>query len=168
MGQEATSSASSPKNTQNAYRVQQEARWGTAAFVTPYAVSTSDAGDVAGLHCCGPQRKCGFANFWHVPQLNWDLTYRNLIPKVLATHSTAEYYRILQTFYALLENGDTAVYLPNEVNVTYTPLRTRTTRLVKDRLLVLDAMRPDFSRATRSSRSMVSRQHPGPACTLSL
>ena len=111
--------------------------------------------------------KFGFANFWHVPQLNWDLTYRIFIPKVLATHLTAEYYSILQSFYALLEDGHTAVYLPEDVNITYMPLRTR---LVDDRLLVLGAMCPDFSLqgfspATRSSRSMVSLQQRGPGRT---
>ena len=142
VGQEATSSASSPKNTENVYRVQQEARWGTAAFMTPYAFNISDSDKLAGLSLLWAQAKFGFANFWHVPQLNWDLTYRNFIPKVLATHSTAEYYRTLQSFYALLEDGHTAVYLPKDVNTTYMPFRTR---LVDDRLLVLSAMRPDFS-----------------------
>jgi len=59
------------------------------------------------------QAKYGFANFWHVPQLNWDQTYRDYIPKVLATHSTVEYYRVLQSFYAQLEDGHTGVYPPN-------------------------------------------------------
>lgn len=170
VGQEATSSASSPKNTENVYRVQQEARWGTAAFMTPYAFNISDSDKLAGLSLLWAQAKFGFANFWHVPQLNWDLTYRNFIPKVLATHSTAEYYRTLQSFYALLEDGHTAVYLPKDVNTTYMPFRTR---LVDDRLLVLSAMRPDFSLqgfspATRSSRSMVSLQQRGPGRTWNL
>ncbi len=138
-GQVATSSPPLPKNAETA---QQEARWSDAALVTPYAVNIPDADKLAGLSLLWAQAKFGFANFWHVPQLNWDLTYRSFIPKVLATHSTAEYYRILQSFYALLEDGHTAVYLPENVNITYMPLRTR---LVDDRLLLLGAMRPDFS-----------------------
>lgn len=128
-GQVATSSPPLPKNAETA---QQEARWSDAALVTPYAVNIPDADKLAGLSLLWAQAKFGFANFWHVPQLNWDLTYRSFIPKVLATHSTAEYYRILQSFYALLEDGHTAVYLPENVNITYMPLRTR---LVDDRLL---------------------------------
>jgi carboxyl-terminal processing protease len=142
VGQEATSSAFSPKDAETAYKAQQEARWSDAALVTPYAINISDADKIAGLSLLWAQAKFGFANFWHVPRLNWDLTYREFIPKVLATRSTAEYYRVLQSFYALLEDGHTNVYPPDDVNITPMPLKTR---LVDGRLLVLGAARPGFS-----------------------
>ena len=73
------------------------------------------------------QAKYGFANFWHVPQLHWDQTYHDYIPKVLATQSTAEYYRVLQSFYALLQDGHSNVYPPDPVGgkLSRLPLRTR-------------------------------------------
>jgi carboxyl-terminal processing protease len=93
----------------------QDARWGDAAFATPYAVNISDTEKLAGLSELWAQAKYGFANFWHVPQLNWDQTYRDYIPKVLATHSTADYYLVLESFYALLKDGHTGVFPSHEI-----------------------------------------------------
>jgi carboxyl-terminal processing protease len=86
-------------------KAQQDRRWGDSAFDTPNAPNLSDEDKVAGLSELWAQAKFGFANFWHVPQLNWDQAYRSFIPKVLTTKSTEEYYRVLQRFYALLEDG---------------------------------------------------------------
>lgn len=58
---------------------------GDAAFATPYAANISDADKIASLSELWAQAKYGFANFWHVPQLNWDQTYHDFIPKVLCT-----------------------------------------------------------------------------------
>jgi carboxyl-terminal processing protease len=121
---------------------QQDARWGDAAFATPNAPDIGDADKLAGLAELWAQAKFGFANFWHVPQLNWDQTYRDFIPKVLATRSTADYYRVLQSFYAQLEDGHTGVYPPDQLNIRSMPLRTR---LVDGHLLILGTIRPGFS-----------------------
>jgi hypothetical protein len=109
------------------FTAQQDARWGDAAFATPNATNIADADKLAGLAELWAQAKFGFANFWHIPQLNWDQTYDDYIPKVLATRSTADYYRVLQSFYAQLEDGHTNVYLPElvEGKVDRLPLRTR-------------------------------------------
>jgi C-terminal processing protease CtpA/Prc len=50
-----------------------------------------------------------------VPDLDWDKTYREYIPKVLVTESTAEYYGVLQRFCALLKDGHTNVYPPSNI-----------------------------------------------------
>ena len=120
---------------------QQDARWGDAAFATPNAANISDADKLVGLAELWAQAKFGFANFWHVPQLNWDQTYRDFIPKVLSTHSTADYYRVLQNFYARLKDGHTGVYTPEQVEgkVSRLPLRTR---LVDGHLLVVGSRDP--------------------------
>lgn len=88
----------------------EELRWDMDSFKTPYAENLSEAEKVAGLSELWAEAKFGFANFWHVPQLNWDQTYQNFIPQVLATKSTAEYYRVLERFYALLQDGHTGVW----------------------------------------------------------
>jgi carboxyl-terminal processing protease len=124
------------------FTAQQDARWGDAAFATPNATNIADADKLAGLAELWAQAKFGFANFWHVPQLNWDQTYREFIPKVLATRSTADYYRVLQTFYAQLEDGHSGVYPPDQLNISPMPLRTR---LVDGHLLVLGTRRPGFN-----------------------
>jgi len=123
------------------FSTRQDARWGDAAFATPNAANIADADKLAGLAELWAQAKYGFANFWHVPQLNWDQTYRDFIPKVLATHSTVEYYRVLQSFYAQLEDGHTSVYPPElvEGKVDRLPLRTR---LIDGHLLVIGSRDP--------------------------
>lgn len=123
----------------------QEARWGDAALATPYAANISDGEKVAGLSELWAQAKYGFANFWHVPQLNWDQTYLNYIPKVLATHSTVAYYRVLQRFYALLKDGHSGVFLPK---VYYDKLNTLflRTRLVDGHVLIVGFRNSTFNR----------------------
>ena len=123
------------------FTAQQDARWGDAAFATPYTINIPDADKLAGLAELWAQAKFGFANFWHVPQLNWDQTYRDFIPKVLATRSTADYYRVLQSFYAQLEDGHSGVYTPEQVEgeVSRLPLHTR---LVDGHLIVIGSRDP--------------------------
>lgn len=120
---------------------QQDARWGDAAFATPYAANIADADKLAGLAELWAQARFGFANFWHVPQLNWDQTYRDFITKVLATRSTEDYYRVLESFYAELQDGHSNVYTPGmiEGKVSRLPIRTR---LVDGHLLIISSRDP--------------------------
>jgi C-terminal processing protease CtpA/Prc len=118
----------------DAIKKAQDMRWGAQTFKTAYADNLSDADKAAGLSLLWAQARFGFANFWHVPDLDWDATYQSYLPQVLATHSTAEYYRVLRRFYALLHDGHTNVYEPE-------PLRTRSvpfqTRLIDGHVLVI-------------------------------
>jgi carboxyl-terminal processing protease len=123
------------------FTAQQDASWGDAAFVTPYATNIADADKLAGLAELWAQAKFDFANFWHVPDLNWDKTYRDFIPKVLASRSTEDYYRVLESFYALLRDGHTGVYPPEKLNISPMPFRTR---FVDGHLLVVGTRRTDF------------------------
>jgi carboxyl-terminal processing protease len=111
-----------------------EVRWGLKAFESAYAENLSDADKVAGLSLLWAEAKFGFANFWHVPDLDWDATYREYIPQVLATHSTAEYYKVLQKFYALLQDGHTGVYEPEAIETWPVPFETR---LIEGKVLVV-------------------------------
>ena len=119
----------------------QETRWGTAAFKTAYSVNLSDADKVAGLSELWAEAKFGFANFWHVPQLDWDAAYRSYLPEVLATKSTADYYKVLRRFYVLLQDGHTGVFEPDELRQYWMPV---TTRLIDGRVLVTGSLDPTF------------------------
>ncbi len=116
-------------------------RWGTLAFKTPYQANLTDAEKVAGLSELWSEAKFGFANFWHVPALDWDRAYRDFLPQVVATRSTSEYYRVLQRFYALLADGHTGVYPPEELAGGRLALETA---LVDGRVLVLGSRDPAF------------------------
>jgi carboxyl-terminal processing protease len=121
---------------------QQDKRWGDAAFAVPNAPNITDEDKLAGLSELWAQAKFGFANFWHVPQLNWDQTYRDFIPLVLATRSTEDYYRVLERFYALLRDGHSNVYSPDQMNGNLSRLDLRT-RLVDGHLLLIGSRNPN-------------------------
>lgn len=120
---------------------EQDARWGSKAFATAYAADLSPTDKVAGLSELWAQAKFGFANFWHVPQLNWDQIYRDFIPQVLNTTSTLAYYQVLQRFYAQLQDGHSNVYFPKQLydQMARLPLHTR---LIDGHMLVLGSRDP--------------------------
>ena len=69
-----------------------------------------------GLSQFWSQVKYNFAFFHQVPDLDWDLEYQRLIPEVLADQSNYEYYRKLERFCALLNDGHTNIYMPRGLN----------------------------------------------------
>jgi carboxyl-terminal processing protease len=85
------------------------------------------------------QAKFGFANFWNVPGLDWDATYKSYLPQALATKTTAEYYKVLLRFYALLHDGHTGVYEPDELRQYRIPIMSR---LIDGRVLVTGSLDP--------------------------
>jgi carboxyl-terminal processing protease len=125
----------------SALRKQQDQRWGSTAFSSPSGTALSDSDKVAGISEFWAQAKFGFANFWHVPQLDWDEAYRDFLPKVLATKSTEEYYGVLERFCALLQDGHSNVYPPEYLNISPMPIRTR---LVGNHLLIIGSRLANF------------------------
>lgn len=80
------------------------------AFKTPYAPNISEAEKVAGLSKLWSEAKYNFVYFDQVPDLDWDQLYLDYLPKVSNTKSTLEYYKVLQAFYAQLQDGHTGVW----------------------------------------------------------
>ena len=105
------------------------------ASSTPTELSAADR--LYGLSRFWQEVNYNFAFFDQVPELDWDQAYREYIPKVLAAASTAEYYRLLQRFCALLEDGHTNIYPPDHVKALYDRPRVRL-RAVQDRAVVVD------------------------------
>lgn len=57
-------------------------------------------------------------NFVYLNKVNrneWDSTYKVLITRVQQTTNDYEYYRLLQKFCALLKDGHTNIYIPNQI-----------------------------------------------------
>ena len=75
----------------------------------------SDTDKLYGLSLIWQEVNYNFAFFDQVPDLDWDAAYREYIPKVLESKSTYGYYRLLQRFTALLEDGHTDVQPPHAV-----------------------------------------------------
>lgn len=92
----------------------EERRWGASALQTPYEENLPVEDKLAGLSLLWSEAKYNFVNFDLVPELDWDAEYRAMIPRVMASENTYEYYRLLQAFVAKLEDGHANVYLPND------------------------------------------------------
>ncbi|MGD0785342.1 MAG: S41 family peptidase [Sedimentisphaerales bacterium] len=80
-----------------------------------------------------------FAYFERLPNLDWDKTFKEYLPLVEKKQSLLEYYRILQRFIALLEDGHTNVYLPKtvETQLDRLPLRLK---YIQDEWVITERM----------------------------
>ncbi len=90
----------------------------TAASDSPqsgYQENLSDAEKIFGLAEFWKEVSYNFAYFDHVPDLDWNAAFREYVPKVLATKSTKDYYRVMMRFGAMLKDGHTGVYPPQEL-----------------------------------------------------
>lgn len=94
-------------------RANEDRRWGIVSDRPPYEENLSVEDKVAGLSLIWSEAKYNFANFDLVPELDWDAEYRAMIPRVMASEDTYEYYRLLQEFIAKLKDGHANVYFPN-------------------------------------------------------
>ena len=80
------------------------------ALQTSYAFNINEAEKVAGLSKLWSEAKYNFVYFDQVPDLDWDQLYLEYLPIVSNTKSTLEYYKVLQAFYARLQDGHTGVW----------------------------------------------------------
>jgi carboxyl-terminal processing protease len=86
---------------------------------------------IFGLSKVWSEVKYNFVNF-DLVDIDWDKTYEEYIPKVLATKSTYEYYHELTKMMALLKDGHSNVYY-NSPDYGRPPLRTK---LIENKVLV--------------------------------
>jgi carboxyl-terminal processing protease len=90
--------------------------WGTAAaWKIPFQENLGEDAKIAGLSRFWMEAKINFPRFAEVADLDWDKTYIDFLPKVRATKSTYEYYRVLQQMCVLLKDGHSDVFLPPEL-----------------------------------------------------
>ncbi|MET0393003.1 MAG: S41 family peptidase [Chitinophagaceae bacterium] len=100
--------------------------WQGRAFKTPFANDLSVDEKVAGLSVLWSQAKYNFVHFDRLTA-DWNQVYLDYLPLVRATTSTREYYKVLQQFYAQLQDGHSNVYPPDSLSKTFysrPPLRT--------------------------------------------
>ncbi|MCC7308344.1 MAG: hypothetical protein IT173_12320 [Acidobacteria bacterium] len=119
--------------------------WESSAIKTPYKENISNDEKIAGLSKFWSETKYNFINFDLVPNLDWDKTYLEFIPKVLATKSTLEYYRVLQAFAGTLHDGHTNVSFPNELQSEVMARPAIWTRLVEGHVIIVGVLDPKLS-----------------------
>lgn len=107
-----------------------------SSLATPYVDVLSEAERIAGLSRIWSVARDEFAWFDQVPELDWDRAYLDAIPKVMAATDTAEYYRELQRFVALLQDGHSNVNPPEELISKVYARPGLQTRLLENRVVV--------------------------------
>ncbi len=117
--------------------------WDSPSLKTPYRENLSEDEKIAGLSRLWSEAKYNFVFFRHVPELDWDAQFVNYLARVRQTVNTAEYYRLLQQMCALLRDGHTMVRPPKELGRTLNSAPALTTRLVEDRVLVVEVQGSD-------------------------
>lgn len=114
--------------------------WESPAMKTPYRENLTEEEKIAGLSKFWAEAKYNFINFHLVPELDWDKTYLEFLPKVRATRSTLEYYRVLEEFCAKLNDGHTRILPPDELSDTLYSRPLIITDLIEDRVIVTDLL----------------------------
>jgi C-terminal processing protease CtpA/Prc len=89
--------------------------WDSSALGTPFKENLTEDEKVGGLARFWSEAKYNFAWFEKVPNLDWDAKLVEYLPRVRSTKSTLEYYRVMMEFAALLKDGHTNVYPPDEL-----------------------------------------------------
>ncbi len=79
-----------------------------------------------------------FVFFDQVSSLDWDKTYQGFIPKVIASKSTYEYYKILQEFCSLLNDGHTRVVVPWQLRIIEEVKPPIVTELINDKVFITE------------------------------
>jgi C-terminal processing protease CtpA/Prc len=113
--------------------------WDGPAWKTRYQPDLPEDDKIAGLSRFWAEAKYNFAWFEHLPRdFDWDALYLSYLPKVRATKSTAEYYRVLEEFCAKLKDSHTNIFTPgglaDELHAA-PPVRTR---YVEGRVLIAE------------------------------
>jgi C-terminal processing protease CtpA/Prc len=113
------------------------------AIATPYKPVLTEDEKVAGLSKFWSEARFNFPFFSRLPDLDWDREYMDYLPQVRSAQTTADYYRVMMRFAALLHDGHTNVYPPEDLYfdtfIASPPLRTQ---LVEDKVLVKKVFDP--------------------------
>jgi C-terminal processing protease CtpA/Prc len=113
----------------------QKSLWQNESFKTSYKDNLTDAEKVAGLSLLWSQAKYNFVNFDHAG-IDWNQAYLDYLPKVTATKTTADYYKVLISFYAQLKDGHTNVYFPDALAGQFYSRPPFRTQLIEGRVFV--------------------------------
>lgn len=120
--------------------------WSAKAFAVPYAAQLSEAERVAGLSLFWSEVKYNFVHFDNVPSLDWDRTYLEFLPQVIAAKDTRAYYEALMRLAPLLHDGHTNIYPPKELEDQFYARPPMSTALVQGHVLVTQIFSPSLER----------------------
>lgn len=107
-------------------------------FAQKNATTLSAEDKIFGLSKVWKEADKNFVFFDHIPSLNWDQAYQEYIPKVLATQNTYEYYKVLQKFCSLLNDGHTRVIVPWELRKNLEVAPALKTELIDNKVIITE------------------------------
>lgn len=116
----------------------------SAALASPYRENLSEDEKVAGLSKFWSEVKYNFVYVDTLKEIDWDRLYLEYLPKVRATRSTAEYYKVLMALCARLKDGHTNVFPGPELRNTTMARPKLSTHLVEGRVLVRRVFDPEL------------------------
>jgi len=117
-------------------------QWETAALSGSYKENISEDEKIAGLSKLWSEVKYNFVDTATLEKLDWDKLYLDALPRVRATRSTEDYYRVLMEMVAKLKDGHTNVYPPQELSERMMGLPLLKTRPVEGRVIVTEVLDP--------------------------
>lgn len=117
--------------------------WNSPALLVPFKEALSEDEKIAGLVRFWSEAKYNFAWFEHVSGLEWDAKMLEYLPRVRAAKTTADYYRVLMEFAALLKDGHTNVYPPAELRDAFWSSPPVYVTLVEGRVVVSRVLTDD-------------------------
>lgn len=112
------------------------------ALASPYRENLSEDEKVAGLSKFWSEVKYNFVYVDTLKEIDWDRLYLEYLPRVRATRSTAEYYKVLMELCARLKDGHTNVYPGAELRNTTMARPKLSAHLVEGRVLVRKVFDP--------------------------
>jgi carboxyl-terminal processing protease len=128
---------------QNAAQLARDAKlYESTALASPYRENLSEDEKVAGLSKFWSEVKYNFVYVETLKELDWDQLYLDYLPKVRATKSTAEYYKVLMELCAKLKDGHTNVYPSDQIWDSHMASPLLRPQLVENRVLVRDVYDP--------------------------
>jgi C-terminal processing protease CtpA/Prc len=110
-------------------------RWNADAFLVP-AGHLSEAQRIAGLSLFWSEARYNFAHFDHVPDLDWNQTYLDFLPRVIAAKNLHDYYDVLMRLAPLLHDAHTNIYPPASIQDEFYASPPIDTALIQNRVIV--------------------------------
>jgi C-terminal processing protease CtpA/Prc len=117
-------------------------QWETAALAGSYKENISEDEKIAGLSKLWSEVKYNFVDTATLEKIDWDKLYLDALPRVRATRSTEDYYRLLTELVARLKDGHTNVMPPKELSERMGGLPLLLTRPVEGRVIVTEVLDP--------------------------
>ena len=109
--------------------------WDMTALIRP-ARPLSEALRIAGLSLFWSEVRYNFAHFDHVPDLNWNKTYLEFLPKVIKAKTLHDYYGVLMQLAPLLHDAHTNIYPPKSIQDQFFASPPIATALIQNHVVI--------------------------------